>query len=386
MTSKCFGSVSTVNPDARRAMPERHDARREKALRRHAKTFATHLASEQGTVAVILGGSVICGPVDAGTDVDLWLITSGSSARNDSDWDVQRDGIIVDIHRFALSELNITRKHLHDVQGIAYLLRSSWIGDQLNHYEFLALRQTGSWQESLATLLACRWHPTVLRELACRLLGEASVQLSTVDSALHLDAVADAQQSVRAAGQLILLAILVRRGAVIRGAKKRIEIAEAYLPDQNLAATLELLSECVGLTRVTAEDAQQLTADRLRWRGLLLAEPILLKSVVLSTLRARQQNAVDYYAPLIRAGFHRGVINHMRAISGLATDAALVSQTLAHGTDLTPLHSFLGNVRLSRTFRSLWAELMALNAAPAQCRKWRAAFATVIAAEARYLA
>jgi hypothetical protein len=99
-------------------------------------------------------------------------------------------------------------------------------------------------------------------ELSHSFARECARLSSQVDKALQTDAVPDAHQILRRAAQELLVANLISRGWIIRGSKKRPEIAKAYNLHESAPDFMKLFLDINGLTNLTPDTAASLCAER----------------------------------------------------------------------------------------------------------------------------
>jgi hypothetical protein len=183
---------------------------------------------------------------------------------------------------------------------------------------------------------------------------------------------------------------MIKRGWVMRGSKKRIEIAMTFSPDTLVKPILSLAMEIVGLRSLTQLRASQISQTRHEFRNLIQGELTALKNrhgqskeITHSLTKAAEENqrhnsgAFDYYAPLIKEGIFLGPVNHIRALSGFSSvPRALL--TCINKSFIWPVHDFLNSAEFSLSIRDGWLEIAGITEGDYQIKVWIAELRNMI--------
>jgi hypothetical protein len=145
-------------------------------------------------------------------------------------------------------------------------------------------------------------------------------------NALLQGAPLDAHQTLRRASQELLLSHLISRGWIVRGSKKRPEIATAYGLDQSEGEFMTLFNAVNGLHELTIDGAIEVCRQRQEYRAsfadylraIVLRDGEFARAANAAVTDYEEHNlgAENYYAPLLAAGIVRGPVNHIRSFSG----------------------------------------------------------------------
>ncbi|MEA2569415.1 MAG: hypothetical protein QOI24_1416 [Acidobacteriota bacterium] len=314
------------------------------------------VAANASTVAVLLVGSLARGEAKSGSDIDLYAITDASGDAHE-DWRFAADGVMEDVHWLPLKTLP---SDLTDRGVLIDWLAHNTAADHLvvNRVLYIDTRRAAMLAR-LWELVRMRADPTLHGELAA---AHAMRALTIGEGAIAYAKTAplQAHQTLRHAMQALLEASLIRLGWTLRGSKRRPETAHAYRRDVLVAHTLDLLEEVVGLSSLTIADAGRLARQRLAIRGKFTHQ--LRRFAHDASARAavrREENAIDYYSDLVATGFHRGAVNHMRALAGFDRIPHIVLKTL--GSTLVTVDDFLRCSAIQADLRNTWAAIADLG-------------------------
>jgi predicted nucleotidyltransferase len=329
-------------------------------LEARARDLARTLAVDPSTVAVLLIGSVARGDAKQGSDLDLLLVRDGDAGVPET-WRFAANEVMENVHELHLDALpsdlsdsalvdwyahHVVADHL---QGCRVLYVDSHRADRLTQlWTVVRRRVEPGMQAGVARVYAA--HAASLAHAATVALPHAPL---------------DAHQTLRVASQRLLEASLIRLGWTIRGSKRRPEIAERFRADATAAHALDLLGRVVGLCDVTPDAARQLASSRIRIRKLLVEELRRLsrdnpRAVPVAESVARHNSAAtDYHGALIAAGFHRGAINHIRALAGFHTIPAMVLNAI--GASAQTVDAFMQHEGIDRAVRRMWMEIAQLD-------------------------
>ena len=361
------------------APQETHDPLRQQIMRNRASKTAQNIRDQEGILGVVLSGSTARGPVGASSDLDLHVLVSDKFTGNLPEWTFYGEGIIENLHTVYEDELfrgwNVRNKS----DRLATWFYETKLGDELNQFIPLWWNSTTQWRERLPTLVAYRQSPDVAQWVARCYMESARSNIIQARNACHEGAPLDGHHHLRLAFQATLIAALIQRGWTIRGSKKRIEIAHAFLPDPAIESLLTIGFAIVGLKDMTANQVTILCESRLKYRTTLLCELRELKvryahderiahklEQAIRLQEAHEAMAFDYYSPLVIENIILGPVNHIRCISGLTRVPELFISCL-HKEKSWPIHKFIRLDLLSRTIRDTWLEIMALESSPQRC-------------------
>lgn len=361
-------SVSRIS---RPVAGERHLFNRQTDLRSRAAEIAASLAEDPAIVGVWLTGSVAKGQVDGASDLDLHVFTQGAAASLAA-WRFAPGSAAENLHVFPAASIR---------QGVALLDRPTELGrwmagaglaDALSGAQQLYQSpQAGPLSSDIETLVAARGRPAVQVRVADAFVGQARRFLGQARGALEDGATPDAQQHLRTAGQELLVAHLIRRGWILRGSKKRPEIARAYGVDADAPEFFRLFESVTGLNGLTPSRAVQICESRQCLRAAVarslrrrLAAQGLCESAVASRVapyEAHITGAVDYYRPLLDNGIYCGPVNHIRSFGGVPKLPALIMQTLGKPCAYPITEWSMSTDETDAPDRSLWIEVSALS-------------------------
>ena len=323
----------------RLAEGEGHDACRQALLRAKASDTADNLARLPWIKGVLLGGSVARGPVGAASDIDLHLVVSGSPKVALPKWSFSVDGMIKNLHITDEAEFVRGWAVRESPADLAEWFYRTGLGEELQVSEVLYWSSTAVSQSRATQLLALRAADAIPIHLSRMHFDGAQRQVTHARKAIHDGAALDACQHLRYAVRGALNAVLVRRGWILRGSKKAIEIAEAFLPDAALEEVLGIAEVIVSLGNCTPTTSSEVCERRLSFRQRvqdeleLLSERYASDEQIVANLKAELRrrvehdaHAFDYYASLVLHGMLRGPVNHIRTMSGFPR----VPETLLH--------------------------------------------------------
>lgn len=369
----------------RLAPSEVHNPTRQRVLVDRAMYEAERLATDDAVLAVWLTGSVARGPVDSGSDLDLHVVLDRGTRRVFPPWRFQDGGVVLNVHTVPIQVLERGLSARQKPAVLARWMYATALGDELQGARNLFCRSEHAWiVDASQGLAASRLSAPIVVRIAS--LHEGAARLGAVGAARDVASglVREAHHSLRVAAQYALVGSLIRCGWTIRGSKKRPEIASAYSDETRVAKALVLLEGIVGLAGVTERAAQRLCEQRLSVRRLVVEE---LAEVALDSTQRRpvlgrvrrelrfqerhNEGAIDYYRPLIDAGFLRGPVNHMRALSGFATLPARRAKYLCH-VGRGVITSWLAERAGSSDLRETWLAIAMLSASPREVSSWAA--------------
>lgn len=359
----------------RNALGEVHLADRQILLRQRGERLAREIVTSAQPALVLLAGSVARGPVDLGSDIDIYVIGESAAVRSLPPWRFTADGVIENIHVIRQGEIEKADRILRDLDAISEWYCTTSLGDELYGSEVLHCEaDVVDLVSSLQRVLARRLDAEVVARLASKHALTAWGLAASSEACVERGEPLESQRLVRAAAQRLLICTLVRVGWIVRGSKKRPEIAQAYSNDRGVREALALLCDIMGLSGLTASKAETLCRRRLLLRGLTIAELEHLcdnmavggggtRRLIAELSRQRQHNigAIDYYRPLVDSGYHGGVINHIRALSGFKDLPRLFMSALG-SSERPGVDAFMASRMLSSEMRYEWAGIAQLYA------------------------
>lgn len=371
------------------AEAEGHDPRRQSILRARATQCALDLSNSAGVLGVLLSGSTARGPVNQSSDLDLHVVVSKQLTSTLPAWTFHHPDLIENIHTIREEQLQLAWELMDETEKLAKWFHETRLGDELNGYHSLFWKDS-LWQERLPLIISKRNHLDVISKLVVLHASEARRLLGRAQRALKHKAREDAHQNLRWAVQSALISGMIKRGWVIRGSKKRIEIAMSFLPDTLLKPILNLAMEIVGLSSLTQLRASQISQTRHEFRNLIEMELRVLgnlfgqsKEISHSLRKAAEDNqrhnsgAFNYYAPLIEAGFFLGPVNHIRTLSGFSSvPRALL--TCTNKSFMWPVQDFLSSAEFSSSIRDSWLEIAGMTEGDHQIKEWIAELSSTI--------
>lgn len=371
------------------AEAEGHDPQRQSILRTRAAQCALDLSNSAGVLGVLLSGSAARGPVNQSSDLDLHVVVSKQLTLTLPAWTFHHPDLIENIHTIPEGQLQLAWEMIDETEKLAKWFYETRLGDELNGYHSLFWKDP-LWQQRLPLILSKRSDPDVISKLIGFHASEAKRLLGCAQRALTDKAREDAHQNLRWAVQSALISAMIKRRWVMRGSKKRIEIAMSFLPDALLKPILSLAMEIVGLNSLTQLRASQISQTRHEFRNLLAMELTVLgnllghsKEISPNLRKATEDNqrhnsgAFNYYAPLIEDGFFFGPINHIRALSGFSS----IPRTMLSCIDksfIWPVHDFLSSAEFSPSIRDSWLEIAGMTEGDHQIKEWVAELSSMI--------
>lgn len=371
------------------AEAEGHDPHRQSILQTRATQLALDLSKREGVLGVLLSGSAARGPVNQSSDLDLHVVVSKQFTSSLPAWTFRYLDLIENIHTIPEAQLQLAWELIDETHKLAQWFYETRLGDELNGYLSLFWSQSNL-QKRLPLIMRKRNDPDVISKLVMLHASEAGRLIGCAQGALKDKAREDAHQNLRWAVQSALISAMIKRGWVIRGSKKRIEIALSFLPDTLVKPILSLAMEIVGLKSLTQLRASQLSETRHEFRNLIQKELTVLrnphkqsKEITHRLKKASEENqrhnsgAFDYYAPLIEGGFYLGPINHIRALSGFSS----VPRSLLTCIDKSftwPVHDFLNSAEFSPSIRDRWLEIAGMTEGNNLINNWIADLSSMI--------
>lgn len=372
------------------ASQEVHDSRRQQIMQERAGKTANNLRKQAGILGVVLSGSAARGPVSMSSDIDLHVIISGKFTGSLPEWTFYRKGIIENLHTVREDELLRGWHARNRPTSLATWFHTTRLGDELHHFMPLWWNPATQWRERLPVLVAYRQSPDIAQRVAWCYTESARSHIRQARSACHDGAPLDGHHHLRLSFQAALIAAMIQRGWIIRGSKKRIEIARAFLPDSVIAPLLTVGLDVIGLYDMTSNRATMLCKARLQYRTTLLRELHRLKAryahdghVVCkleSAIRHREAHnarAYDYYSSLVAQNLILGPINHIRCFSGLTQVPQLLVSCL-YGERSWPIHEFVQSDIISQAMRDAWLEIMALTFSQQRCIRLSSTLSTAV--------
>lgn len=361
------------------APQERHDPRRQKAMQERAGRTADSLRKRTGILGVVLSGSVARGPVSGSSDLDLHVIVSHEFTSSLPEWTFYKEGIIENLHIVREDELLRGWHARNNSASLASWFHKTKLGDELHHFLPLGWNPDTKWQERLPTLVSLRQNSDIAQMVARYYAESARVYTHQAHKACDENAPYDSHHCLRLAFQAALTAAMVYRGWIIRGSKKRIEIAHAFLPDPFIEPLLVVGFDIVGLNDMTSNLAMKFCKARLRYRTTLLCELRRLKAQYVddeyaankleAAIKHQEKHnamAYDYYSSLLAQNIILGPVNHIRSFSGLPQVPRLLVSCL-HRESPWPMQEFVQSGMVSQSVRDAWLEIMALTSSQQQC-------------------
>ena len=373
------------------APQETHDSKRQRSMRDRANQITKNLKGQKGILGVVLSGSAARGPVSASSDLDMHVIVSDEYSGDIPVWTFHNGGIIENLHTLHEDELLCGWNLLDKPDQLAEWFYETKLGDELYQSMPLWWDPATKWQERLATLVEARQKANISQRVA-RLYNDAvRASIALAQKACDEGAALDGHHQLRLAFQAALTAALVQRGWTIRGSKKRIEIAQAFLPDLTLEELLLNGLEVVGLKGLTSDQDTKICEARLKFRTTLLHELCALrvqfahdKHVVqkldqaIKFHEAHEAQAYDYYSPLIQRHILYGPVNHIRCLSGMMGVPHLLLSCLYTDKKAWPISEFIKSDDMSHTIRAEWLKIMDLGFSTEQCSRWSSALSSAV--------
>jgi hypothetical protein len=359
---------------------ERHSSARQQTLRARALETARVLAADPGILAVLLSGSTARGPVGPASDLDMHIVAAAAWTGRVPPWRFGDDGIIENIHVVPEGTLRAGLSSLGDAAHMAHWFHTTSLGDELHDSETLYLRdRDDTVLTRLPALLAQRRDPEIVAHLVTLHAQAALAAIARSASVARAGAARHAHHMLREAAQSLLVSTLVRVGWIVRGSKKRIEIADAYATDPLVKDVRDLVTDVVAVEHLTPAEARSLCERRLLLRqtaadALARFEttrtPTGAELDEIAAYRTHNSGATDYYQPLLDEGFFRGPINHIRALSGFSRVPALILRA-ADPDAVTSIDSFMECGLVPSALRQDWAAIAHLE--PHRVPSWLSA-------------
>jgi len=359
---------------------EVHDSRRQQIMQERATRTADDLRKQTGILGVVLSGSVARGPVGGSSDLDSYVIVSHEFTGSLPEWTFHREGIIENLHTIREDELLCGWRVRNNSASLASWFHKTKLGDELHRFLPLWWNSYTKWQERLPVLVSLRQNPDIAQMIARCYTESARAHMHQAHNACDENTPYDSHHYLRLAFQTALTAAMVYRGWIIRGSKKRIEIAQAFLPDPLIKLLLVVGFDIVGLNDMTSNRAMKLCKARLHYRTTLLCELRKLKaqyaddeyaaSKFEAAIKHQEKHnamAYDYYSSLLAQNIILGPINHIRCFSGLPQVPRLLLISCLHRESPWPMHEFVQSDIVSRAVRDTWLEIMALTSSRQRC-------------------
>ncbi len=379
-----------MNTQMQLADGEFHQPLRQAALKARAIEIANDISKQPGIIAVLLSGSVARGPVGPSSDLDLHVIVSDSFSNELPVWRFGADGTIENLHKVSESQLSHGWSYINQTTDLSFWFYQTRLGDELNGYEPLFWDYSSDWKDRLPQLLAYRAYSDVISHLVRFHANDAWRILLRANKALEDNAIMDSHQGLRGAVQAAFVSALIRRGWIIRGSKKRIEISKSFIPDPFIEPILEIALDAVGLRTLSKERTNEICKARLGYRKTVQDELVSLKELyaqhsdisqrLILVIREEEQHnahAFDYYLALIQQGFFLGPINHIRSLSGFSRVPSLFLSCL--GVEFKwPIREFLSFSELSEFLRFEWLRIADLTTSKGLCSDWVARLSSII--------
>jgi hypothetical protein len=361
------------------ASQETHDPIRQQFMQDIANKTAQSIKKQEGVIGVVLSGSTARGPVSASSDLDLHVIVSSTFTGRIREWTLHEGGIIENLHTISEDEFLRGWNVRNNPDALATWFHKTKLGDELHQFISLWWNPTTQWSKRLLELITLRQIPDIAQRIALRYAESARAYIRQANNACNDESPLDGHHQLRPAFQATLVAAMIQHGWIIRGSKKRIEIAQAFLPDPVIENILTIGLNIVGLNNMTPSKATILCKARLQYRTILLNELRELEvryaqdGHVASKLEQaiKQQEihdamAYDYYTSLVSQNIILGPINHIRCISGLPRVPQLFFACLSDKKSW-PIQEFVRLDILSREVRDAWLQIMGLESSKQKC-------------------
>lgn len=364
------------------AKGEVHHHWQQKALKKRAHQIASEISKQKGIIGILLSGSVARGPVGPSSDLDLHIVVLDSFIDELPEWSFRTDGTIENLHRIPESLLGQGWNLINQNSDLAFWFYQTRLGDELNGYEPIFWDPSSAWSERLPLLLSYRTYPSIVIQLSRFYIDHSSQLLLRAQKALNENAIMDAHQELRWAVQTVMIAALIQRGWIIRGSKKRIEIAKSFFPDPVIKLLVDVALNIVGLNSITRKKASEICQARLIYRDIIRSELYFLlstytchkdKSKKLShAIKVHEQHnagAFDYYQALIQQGLILGPINHIRTLSSFSKIPTSFLSYVFEETEW-PIDDFLSSPVFSDAIKNGWLRIAELTTTNLECCNW----------------
>jgi hypothetical protein len=299
---------------------------RQERLRQRAEQIARELAARPEVQLIWLTGSVAKGLVDAASDIDLHVFTAGN-AQDFTPWRFAADSAPENIHQFPIEDLREGVAKIGEPVALGQWMAKTCLADALCGAVCLYRRPDATvTEDDVAALVAARQAAPYRREVARTFAKYCNGIAGKAAAALEARAPLDAHQKLRRASQELLLAYLISRGWIVRGSKKRPEIATAFGLDTSELKLMKLFYTINGLDGLALDGALKLCLQRQAYRARFAeylraimvreGEFSVAAATAVADYEAHNLGGVNYYAPLLDAGMVMGPVNHIRSFSG----------------------------------------------------------------------
>ncbi len=352
------------------AVVEPHDAVYQQELRQlAARVCAQLVGGTQRPIAVMLMGSAARGPCSRSSDVDLLVLADDSDVTElRQTWQYDQSGVPLDIR-------------IVDAGGLASLAQASdgefleycsatrlpdYLRGSIHLYRDGSRRSVELTDEVIPGIVTRRFESAIRDLFAERLLDIGKGRLQAAATQLREGFPLDAHAVVLEGTSVLLESRIVAAGHQIRGAKKRIEIGRSVLTGARLA-WIEWVMRCTGTDEMNLEAATELVRRRAALRSTTLNA---LQVVAdrgddrFGELRDRgRQHATparDYYDDLMAHGFWRGVVNHIRVLSGVPFVPSEWCTAIGAATP-HPVQTFCGELSFPEAVRTEWLHVSGLR-------------------------
>lgn len=302
-----------------RWLGDRHSAAAATALRNLAAGVSERLTIDYPESPILLLGSAARGPARAGSDLDIAVVEpGGKSGPVRQEWHADEPHPI-DVRIFSTAHLSwlAAASEADFVSSAAETV----VPDLLHGWTPL-LGPVDDIRPLLSTIDTRRTAPSTADRVGRAHIGAAAAEAAAARRHAADGSVADAQLALQQAAQRALIGTLVRNGWIVQGAKRRPEIAAAMVrSNPGLRRVTDVVADIMGYARVTRSEVLELISHRQALRHQLHDE--LVKHGVTGPVfdRARRHWGDGerhlYYEQAVREGLHKGVVNHLRAYSGV---------------------------------------------------------------------
>jgi D-inositol-3-phosphate glycosyltransferase len=332
----------------------RHSCKIATTLRERAVDVTARLLEKDTGTLVLLVGSAARGPARPGSDLDLAIITRPKEGRPlGQEWYADSQAPL-DLKYIDRDEV-IDLASASEAEFLSQSVQTA-LPDLLNG----AVRIGGgdlALMHALATIESRRNSDAINGPLANLHRAKAQEQIDRARRFAAAGALADAQLALHLAAQDVLAGALISYGWRVQGAKRRPEIAAEYVRRiPRLAPLVEALSAVVGFAGIRVAEVAELVEQRRILRHDLVAELIRLNApghLLERALNHMAAAADDYYLPALTAGFHKGVVNHIRCFSGVPKLPADLAAAAGVITD-TPATWILDSAMISSQLIQRW--------------------------------
>jgi hypothetical protein len=388
------GKEDSVDSDGRSgpvaAAGETHSTERQKLLRLRAEQIGAELSECPEVQLVWLTGSVAKGLVDASSDLDIHVFVSGPKLEL-SPWRFTLGSAPENIHQFDVETLREGLAARGNQDKLARWMATTCLADALHDASCLyckpEARHLQAGVEELLTLRRQQPYRAAIAQTFARFSAEIT---SEAEEVLREGAALDAHQILRRATQELLLAHLISRDWILRGSKKRPEIAVTYGLGQSEPEFMRLFYAVNGLSALSHELACQLCEERHEFRKKFASHLRDLAGQgggrsasaesVISDYERHNLDAENYYSSLLDAGLYCGPVNHIRAFSGFMKVPAIALNVVGRETRF-PAAEWAGNPqRGSGDIIGSWLRISDLSPSPSSVSEMIAAIGLEAAA------